>query len=197
MTEAARRRPNDNQMNESDEILLARMLDGDEEAFAALYRRRQGPVYRFALHMTNSVAAAEDITQEVFLALLETGHRFDSSRGSLLSLLYGIARNHALRRIEKSWRMEPAAVIEDEPGVEDVLNDVMRRETVEQVRQAVVSLPPMYREAVVLCYLENLSYEEAAAVLECPVGTVRSRLSRGRVILAQKLIRHAVRAAYE
>ena len=197
MTEAARRRPNDNQMNESDEILLARMLDGDEEAFAALYRRRQGPVYRFALHMTNSVAAAEDITQEVFLALLETGHRFDSSRGSLLSLLYGIARNHALRRIEKSWRMEPAAVIEDEPGVEDVLNDVMRRETVEQVRQAVVSLPPMYREAVVLCYLENLSYEEAAAVLECPVGTVRSRLSRGRVILAQKLIRHAVRTAYE
>src|SRR5207302_164188 len=179
-------------MRESDERLLARMLDGDEEAFASLYRRRQGVVYRFALHMTNSVAAAEDITQEVFLALLETGHRFDSSRGSLLSLLYGIARNHALRRIEKNWRMEPVAVIEDEPGVEDVLNDVMRRETVEQVRQAVVSLPPMYREAVVLCYLENLSYEEAAAVLECPVGTVRSRLSRGRLILAQKLIGHAV-----
>ena len=93
--------------------------------------------------------------------------------------------------------MEPVGVIEDEPGIEDVLNDVMRRETIQQVRQAVVSLPPMYREAVVLCYLENLSYEEAAAVLECPVGTVRSRLSRGRVILAQKLIRHAVRTAYE
>src|SRR5436853_455865 len=176
-------------MSESDETLLARMLHGDEEAFAALYQRRQGAIYRFALHMTNSVAAAEDITQEVFLALLETGYRFDSSRGSLVSLLYGIARNHALRRIEKSWRMEPVAIIEDEPGVEDVLNDVLRRETVERVRHAVVSLPPVYREAVVLCYLENLSYEEAAAVLECPVGTVRSRLSRGRLILAQKLIR--------
>jgi len=179
-------------MNESDETLLARILDGDEEAFAALYRRRQGPVYRFALHMTNRVAAAEDITQEVFLALLENGHRFDSSRGNLLSFLYGIARNHALRRIEKSWRMEPVAFVDDQPGTEDLLNDLMRRETVEQVRQAVVSLPPMYREAVVLCYLENLSYEEAAAVLECPVGTVRSRLSRGRLILAQKLIGHAV-----
>ena len=83
-------------------------------------------------------------------------------------------------------------LIEDQSGSEDLLDDVMRRETVEQVRQAVVSLPPMYREAVVLCYLENLSYEEAAAVLECPVGTVRSRLSRGRLILAQKLIGHAV-----
>ena len=184
-------------MRESDERLLARMLDGDEEAFAALYRGRQGPVYRFALHMTNSVAAAEDITQEVFLALLENGHRFDSSRGSLLSFLYGIARNHALRRIEKNWRQETLMLIEDQSGNEDLLDDVMRRETVEQVRQAVVSLPPMYREAVVLCYLENLSYEEAAAVLECPVGTVRSRLSRGRVILAQKLIRHAVGTAYE
>jgi RNA polymerase sigma-70 factor (ECF subfamily) len=184
-------------MNESDETLLARMLDGDEQAFVALYRRRQGSVYRFALHMTNSVAAAQDIAQEVFLALLETGHRFDGSRGSLLSFLYGIARNHALRRIERSWRLEPIPLIEDQPGSEDLLNDVMRRETVEQVRQAVVSLPPMYREAVVLCYLENLSYEEAAAVLGCPVGTVRSRLSRGRVILAQKLIRHAVGTAYE
>src|SRR5437588_2352185 len=128
-------------MRESDERLLARMLDGDEEAFAALYRGRQGPVYRFALHMTNSVAAAEDITQEVFLALLENGHRFDSSRGSLLSFLYGIARNHALRRIEKSWRMEPVAVVDDQRGTEGLLNDLMRLVTVEQVSQAVVSLP--------------------------------------------------------
>jgi RNA polymerase sigma-70 factor (ECF subfamily) len=179
-------------MTERDEALLARMLDGDEQAFAALYRRRQGLVYRFAMHMTNSAAAAEDITQEVFLALLENGRRFDTSRGSLLSFLYGIARNHVLRRIEKSWRLAPLAFIEDIAGSDDLLNDVMRRETIEHVRQAVVSLPPMYREAVVLCYIENLSYEEGAAVLECPVGTVRSRLSRGRMILAQKLIKHAV-----
>jgi RNA polymerase sigma-70 factor, ECF subfamily len=184
-------------MSDNDEILLARMLRGDENAFAALYRRRQGAVYRFALHMTNSVPAAEDITQEVFLALLENGHRFDSSRGSVLSFLYGIARNHALRRMEKTWRLESDAFIEDQQGAEDLLNDVMRHETVEQVRRAVVSLPPVYREAVVLCYLENMSYEEAAEVLECPVGTVRSRLSRGRVILAQKLIGCARRTVCE
>jgi RNA polymerase sigma-70 factor (ECF subfamily) len=188
MREGVQRTP----MSESDELLLTRMLDGDEEAFTTLYRRRQGAVYRFALHMTNSVPAAEDITQEVFLALLENGRRFDVTRGKVLSFLYGIARNHALRRIEKEWRIAPAAVIEDCTCGEDVLNGVMRRETADQVRRAIVALPPVYREAVVLCDIENLSYQKAATVLECPVGTVRSRLSRGRIILAEKLARAAI-----
>jgi RNA polymerase sigma-70 factor, ECF subfamily len=191
VTEAARRRPTRPDMSESDESLLKRMLDGDEEAFATLYRRRQGAVYRFALHMTNSVSAAEDITQEVFLALIENGRRFDIARGKVLSFLYGIARNHALRRIEKEWRIENADPMDDYPGDEDMLSDVMRRETIDQVRHAIITLPPVYREVVVLCDLENLPYEEAAAVLGCPVGTVRSRLSRGRMMLAERLTRAA------
>jgi len=93
--------------------------------------------------------------------------------------------------------MEPVATIEDDASDEDLLDDLTRRETVEYVRQAVVSLPPSYREVVVLCDLENATYEEAAAVLECPVGTVRSRLNRGRTMLAQKLMRHVVRTGYE
>src|SRR5258706_9821573 len=179
-------------MSESDEKLLGRMLEGDDEAFTALYRRRQGPVYRFALHMTGSAAIAEDVTQEVFLALIESGRRFDGSRGPLLSFLYGIARNRVLRRIEKERVTEP--VREEYAGGEDLLDDLTRRETVEQGRRAVVSLPEAYREAVVLCDLENTSYEDAAAALECPVGTVRSRLSRGRAMLAQKLASHMVRS---
>jgi RNA polymerase sigma-70 factor, ECF subfamily len=179
-------------MSESDEKLLGRMLEGDEEAFTTLYRRRQGPVYRFALHMTGSTGIAEDVTQEVFLVLLENGRRFDGSRGPLLSFLYGIARNRVLSRIEKERAAEP--VVEDYAGHEDLLEDLTRRETVEQVRRAVLSLPNAYREAVVLCDLENVSYEDAAAALECPVGTVRSRLSRGRAMLAQKLAAHMVRS---
>jgi len=167
-------------------------LDGDEEAFVTLYRQRQGQIYRFALHMTNSVPAAEDITQEVFMALLENGRRFDAARGKVLSFLYGIARNHALRRIEKEWRLQPAALIEDHADDENMLTDIVRRETVDQVRRAIVALPPIYREAVVLCDLEDLAYEEAAAVLGCPVGTVRSRLSRGRIMLTEKLARTVV-----
>jgi RNA polymerase sigma-70 factor, ECF subfamily len=165
----------------TDYELLVSMLSGDEEAFTALYRRRQGPVYRFALQMTGNVVIAEDVTQEVFMALLSQTAKFDPARGSLASFLYGVARNLVLRRIEKT------AEIEDYAGPEDILDDLTRRETIEGVRRAVLSLPSVYREAVVLCDLQDTSYEEAAAALDCPVGTVRSRLNRGRSMLAQKL----------
>jgi RNA polymerase sigma-70 factor, ECF subfamily len=165
----------------SDQELLVRMLSGDEDAFTVLYRRRQGPVYRFALQMTGNVVIAEDVTQEVFMALLTKTAKYDAARGSLSSFLYGVARNLVLRRIEKT------AEIEDYAGPEDVLDDLTRRETVEHVRRAVLSLPAVYREAVVLCDLQDTSYEEAALVLDCPIGTVRSRLNRGRSMLAQKL----------
>jgi len=157
------------------------MLSGDEDAFTALYRRRQGPVYRFALQMTGSPVIAEDVTQEVFLALLSQTAKYDESRGSLASFLYGVARNLVLRRIEKVEEIQEVA------ASDDILHDLTRQETIEQVRRAVLSLPPVYREAVVLCDLQDTSYEEAAAALNCPVGTVRSRLSRGRSILAQRL----------
>src|SRR5215468_1389652 len=114
-------------MNESDETLLERMLHGDEGAFTTLYRRQQGAIYRFALHMTRSIAIAEDITQEVFLALIEHGRRFDSSRGTLLSFLFGIARNRVWRRIEKDYRMEPFAKIVEDASDEDLLHDLTRR----------------------------------------------------------------------
>ena len=157
------------------------MLSGDEEAFTTLYRRRQGPVYRFALQMTGNNMIAEDVTQEVFMALISKTAKYDPARGTLASFLYGIARNMVLRRLEKT------AEVEDYAGPEDILDDLTRRETIEQVRRAVLSLPPVYREAVVLCDLQDTSYEAAAQVLDCPVGTVRSRLNRGRFMLAQKL----------
>ena len=160
------------------------MLSGDEEAFTALYRLRQGAVYRFALQMTGSTAVAEDVTQEVFMTLIEHGNRFDPSRGTLASFLYGIARNMVLRRLEKE---RPTETIEDCAGEVDLLGDLTRRETIEQVRRAVVSLPPVYREAVVLCDLQDVSYQDAAVALDCPVGTVRSRLNRGRAMLGKKL----------
>lgn len=171
---------------ESDERLLEDALRGDEESFAALYRRRNGPVYRFALHMSGDATVAEDVTQEVFLALLQTAKRFDPLRGNLLSFLYGIARNQVLRRLETK-RPQELGHLEDDPAAGDLLEDLTRRETVEHVRRAVLSLPPLYREVLALCDLEGASYEEAAEAISCPVGTVRSRLSRGRALLAQKL----------
>ncbi len=139
----------------SDQDLLKRALAGDEDAFTALYRRRQGAVYRFALQMTGNVVIAEDVTQDVFMELLEHGQRFDPSRGAIASFLYGIARNLVFRRLDKD-RMSFTSgldvgqeLAEDFAGEEDVLGDLTRQETIDQVRRAVLSLPGVYREVVV------------------------------------------------
>lgn len=170
-------------MTGADKDLLERMLQGDQDAFTALYRRRQPSVYRFALQMTGSVTIAEDLTQETFLTLLRVAGRYDSARGTVAAFLYGIARNLLLRSREP----DSEALLDEISGGEDLLGDLARRETIEQVRRAVLSLPGPFREVVVLCDLGEASYEEAAAALDCPVGTVRSRLSRARAMLAQKL----------
>ena len=168
----------------SDEKWLEEALEGDEHSFSLLYRARQGAIFRFALHLSGNPALAEDVTQEVFLALLERGNRYDPERGPLLPFLYGIARKLILRRLEKTGE---GAVLEELAVDEDLLDDLTRQETIESVRRAVLSLPLAYREVVVLFDLEGASYQETAAALDCPVGTVRSRLSRGRAMLAQKL----------
>ena len=170
----------------TDAALLEQALTGAEDAFTALYRRRQGSVYRFALQMTGSTAIAEDVTQEAFLALLLHGTRYDEARGTVASFLYGIARNLVMRRLDRRPDAE-LEYVDEIAGPEDVLEDLTRRESIEHVRQAVLSLPPVFREVVVLCDLQDSSYDEAAAALDCPVGTVRSRLSRGRAMLARKL----------
>lgn len=173
-------------MTDSDEQLLAAARAGDESAFSALYRRRQGSVYRFALHMSGDTTIAEDVTQETFLVLMDEPARFEVGRSALLSFLYGIARNLVLRRIEKN---KPAALeqAENVAAQDDQHDDLTRREAIEHVRGAILSLPEPYRSVVVLCDLEDTSYEVAALALDCPVGTVRSRLSRARGMLAQKL----------
>jgi RNA polymerase sigma-70 factor (ECF subfamily) len=171
-------------LESSDSELLACALRGREEQFTELYQRRQGGVYRFVLQMSGSAELAEDVTQETFLTLLQSGGRYDAARGSVAAFLYGIARNLLMRRLERDRHYEPE---EDSTADGDLLEDLTRTESIERVRQAVLSLPPVYREAVVLCDLQETSYEEAAAALDCPVGTVRSRLNRARGMLARKL----------
>jgi len=172
-------------LKQSDPELLRQALNGREEQFTLLYQRRQGGVYRFALQMSGSAALAEDITQETFIALLQSGHRYDSARGSVAAFLYGIARNLVMRRLERDRRYQPEQ--EDCTADGDLLEDLTRTESIELVRQAVLHLPPVYREVVVLCDLQETTYEDAAAALDCPIGTVRSRLSRARGMLARKL----------
>ena len=177
-----------------DTELLRLMLAGDEEALALLYRLHQGSVYRFALQMSGSKPIAEDVTQEVFLFLMREGRVFDPSRGSLSAFLLGVARNHVLRRLRVDHLLMPIGDDEDADAVLPTsgtdlrpLDDLARAETIELVRKAVLSLPAKYREVVVLCELQDVSYGEAAEILGCAIGTVRSRLHRARALLLGKL----------
>jgi RNA polymerase sigma-70 factor, ECF subfamily len=178
---------------ETDEELLKRLRRGDEAAFLALYRKRQGALYRFALQMSGSAVAAEDITQEVFLTLLRGECGFNPERGTLSGYLFGIARKLALRQMERG-RVDVALESDSEESTlpqlavdDDALADLTHREGLEALRRAVTALPRRYREVVVLCDLEELDYADAAAALGCPIGTVRSRLHRARALLLEKL----------
>lgn len=202
----------------TDDGLLRKMIAGDEEAFTILYRQKHPAIYRFALHMSGNAATADDVTQEVFMTLIRDAKRFDPTRGTVGAFLFGIARNHLRKRWEQEKRLAPLL-----EGAEDFRgkaewsesnasgnhsggNGNGRRwdghahdefaaiETAHRVRQAIATLPENYREVVVLCELEEMNYEEAAAALECPVGTIRSRLHRARAILMEKLREEPVRS---
>jgi len=180
---------------ERDDVLLRRAAKGDEEAFTLLYRRHQAAMYRFALRMTGNAWAAEEIVQDVFMILMREPKKYDAERGTLGAFLYGIARNRVMKHLE---RLPREVSLEEKngngTGAQIVLQDTCtpatwaeKRERSEQVRTAVLDLPAEFREAVVLCELEEMSYEEAARMAGCPIGTIRSRLHRGRALLMAKL----------
>jgi RNA polymerase sigma-70 factor (ECF subfamily) len=144
--------------------------------------------------MSGSEQIAEDVTQEVFLLLIREKSAYDPSRGSVQSFLYGVARNHVLRALQRNREGQLEDEVEpSDPGGVDVLANLTREESLEAVRQAVLALPTHYREVVVLCELEEMDYAGAAAALGCSVGTVRSRLHRARGLLTAKLRADAAR----
>lgn len=178
-----------------DRRLLERARQGDEAAFVDLFARYQTQVFRYAAQMCGPTAA-DDIVQEAFLALLRQLDRYDPSRGTLIGYLLGIARHHVFRRLAES-RSESLL---DDRGVDRPATDqaaagnvgnpfdaLSRSETIDRVRTAIRSLPPAFREVVVLCELNELDYATAAAVVGCPIGTVRSRLHRARTLLMKLL----------
>jgi RNA polymerase sigma-70 factor, ECF subfamily len=178
-----------------DDVLLRRAAKGDEEAFLLLYRSNQAALYRFAVRMTGSPWASEEIVQDVFMTLLRAPKKYDPALGTLGAYLYGIARNRVMKHLERTPREvsldeETENASQSNAAVVSSITPaqwVERQEKLEQVRAAVLDLPAEFREAVVLCELEELSYEEAARLIGCPIGTIRSRLHRGRALLLAKL----------
>ena len=169
----------------SDAALLAAAAAGGDAAFVELYRRRRDDVYRFAYALTRSRSFAQDATQEVFLQVLENAGRFDAAKGSARAWLLGCARHVVIDRLRAENRLSGEAP--DQATAADHDLRVLSEQRLVRLHAAIARLPLEYREALVLCELAELPYAEAAAVLDCPIGTVRSRLHRARGLLTASL----------
>lgn len=182
-----------------DADLLRAMRGGAADAFSALYRRHQGPLYRFALLRCGSSGTAADVVQEAFMGLLTERFRYDPLRGPLQAFLFGVARNLILKLEEGRQRYvalpssDALQDEDDEPEPDLPLDDggplarLLDNEAAEQVRRALAHLAPHYRDVVILYEMHELSYAEIADICQVDIGTVRSRLSRGRAALAKRL----------
>jgi RNA polymerase sigma-70 factor (ECF subfamily) len=164
--------------------LLKRFRAGDREAFTLLYRAHQAGVFRFAMLMTGDHARATEVTQDVFVWLIHHAGNFDPARGELGSFLAGVTRKFLLRQRSEALRWAP---LDESLAAVDCDNTHEDPTDAEALRRAILALPEKYREVVVRCDLEERSYEEAADLIGCAVGTVRSRLHRARGLLARKL----------
>lgn len=186
-----------------DADLVGRLRRGDAAAARELYQRHGAALLRFGLAMSNSRQTAEDIVHDTFVEILRHPVRFDPTRGSVVGYLFGIAR-HRMSRIARVTARDIGTPIAG-PGeesldsdsalsdaflastVQDSGEELDRARDIERVRAAVFELPRVHREVIALCDLEELSYATVASILGCPIGTVRSRLSRARALLASRL----------
>jgi RNA polymerase sigma-70 factor (ECF subfamily) len=174
----------------SDECLMEQAQKGEEEAFLRLYQRYRDPTFRFAYRILGSAEQAEDITQDCFLSLIKNPGSFKAHRGSLRTYLYAAARNLAFKRfrrseVEVSGGESEGMIVGS--GRDEPLREILAAELSGAVRKALDQISPLQREVVVLFEYEEQSLAEIAAIVGADVGTVKSRLYRGRECLRREL----------
>ena len=166
-----------------DELLLERAGAGDQGAFLELYERHRQPVFRFAYRLLGSVELAEDVTHDAFLGLIRRPGGFKEGRASLRTYLIASARNLAFKHFRDTGRETTLDEIAEEPRSSErqqPLGRVLEAELVLKVREAVMSLPPLQREALILFEYEGLSLNEIASVTDSDAGAIKARLYRAR-----------------
>jgi RNA polymerase sigma-70 factor (ECF subfamily) len=174
----------------ADELLLERAGEGDQGAFLELYERHRQPVFRFAYRLLGSIELAEDITHDTFLSLIRRPESFKRDRASLRTYLIAAARNLAFKHFRDTGRETTLDDIAEEPRISErqqPLGRVLEEELAQKVREAVMSLPPLQREALVLFEYEGLSLNEIAAVTDSDAGAIKARLYRARERLKSAL----------
>lgn len=187
-------------MDTTDAELVAKCRDGDREAWEMIVRHRHARIYNLAYRFTARADEAEDLTQEVFLKVYRTLHLYRPESGSLETWVVRVARNHFIDHYRKfktertrTGPLEDHHEVAARPSVRiETPGEVLeRKETADRVHRLLAHLPEEQREAVILRDLEELTYEEISDLLDVPIGTVKSRINRGRIELA-RLVRSGV-----
>ena len=182
---------------EQDRELLKRCLGGNNAAWETLLKYHNRKIYNLCYRFTGRAVEAEDLTQEIFIKVFQTLRTYDEAQGAFTVWLNRVARNHLVDHYRRTKKDRVTSSLEDEAGVMDRRPDsgpppsdrVETREQRESLQAALDQLSPDLREAVILRDLNDLDYEEVAAVLRVPQGTVKSRINRGRLELAKALKR--------
>jgi len=167
----------------TDELLLKQAGEGDQAAFLELYDRYRDPIFRFAYRLLGAVEIAEDVTHDCFLSLIRKPQNFRPERASLKTYLYAAARNLALKHFRDQGRETGLDEVGEEPKESSrrgPLRRLLDEELATHVREAIFSLPPLQREALILFEYEGLSLNEVAEVAGTDVGAIKARLYRGR-----------------
>lgn len=173
--------------------IIAECIRGDENAWSHIVRNYQKLVFNIAYRFCGRYDAAEDMTQEIFVKVFRFLPQFQKQRGEFRSWLCVMARNHLIDNARKSKRGWSQSGGSEEIERLDFSNDetlspqhqVERQDTARFVHACLQELPPDTRNALVLREIEGLSYEEISSLLKTPLGTVKSRINRGRIELAR------------
>jgi RNA polymerase sigma-70 factor (ECF subfamily) len=181
-------------MLEPDVQLVQQCLQGDGPAWERLVQLHSRRIFNICYRFTSSRHEAEDLTQEVFLRVYRTLGSYRSEQGSCATWMTSVTRNLLIDHYRRTKRDRITDSMDDAPQVEHKVAPGRRpdqaaldTELGEQVQRALEKISPELREAVILRDLQGLDYAEIQRVLEVPEGTVKSRISRGRIELAKHL----------
>lgn len=176
-----------------DLIVIERIKKGDAESFTYLYERYRDRVYGFAYRMLGVQSTAEDVTQEVFLVIIQHPEKYQQARGSMLTFLCSIARNNILNRfrrrsyeVEDNFDEDELGLIRDDYEI-NPLSSLLEQELTAKVDECIALLPPLQREVVVLRKFQELSYQEISIITGTELNVVKARLHRARQSLAKNL----------
>ena len=179
---------------EIEKTLIEKAARGDAAAFGEIYFSLRDPIYSFAYRMLREQSAAEDITQEVFMFLIENPQKYAPARGSLFSFLCGVTRNKVMRHLQKLGT-KPESLQEETGEFTELIGDLKQspldllldEELFEKVEESLAKLPPLQREAIILRELHELSCEEIARITNAEIGAIKVRLHRARKSLAREI----------